>query len=200
MTHNDPNDKLHPELKSQVDSLPREIQPRRDLWQSIEAAISDNKIVRPDFQTSASTAVAEAAAAPSMNWRRLGLLAAAAMLLVAFSSGITAYLVRTPAATPVGIVEPPRAAFETVAWQGFLEAEGSYKEVTDDLLAQLDAQRDTLRPETVEIVEENLRLIDGAIANARAALEQDPANARLVNKLTNMYRSKVSFLESMSRL
>ena len=124
----------------------------------------------------------------------------AAMLLVAFSSGITAYLVRSPLAPANGVLEPGLTEFETVAWQGFLEAERSYQTVTDDLLASLDAQRDQLAPETIEIVEHNLRLIDEAITAARTALERDPANSKLVGKLTDMYRTKVNFLEGMSRL
>ena len=195
MTHDEMNDELSPDMKNRIDALARDIQPERDLWRGIASAISDSKIVRPDFVTGGR----EPAAAAVVNWRWAG-IAAAAMLLVAFSSGITAYLVRAPVAPADGIIEPGLTEFETVAWEGFLEAERSYQSVTDDLLASLEAQRDELAPETIEIVESNLRLIDEAIAEARAALERDPANRRLVGKLTDMYRTRVNFLEGMSRL
>lgn len=195
MTHDEMNDELSPDMKNRIDALARDIQPERDLWRGIASAISDSKIVRPDFVTGGR----EPAAAAAVNWRWVG-IAAAAMLLVAFSSGITAYLVRAPVAPADGIIEPGLTEFETVAWEGFLEAERSYQSVTDDLLASLEAQRDELAPETIEIVESNLRLIDEAIAEARAALERDPANRRLVGKLTDMYRTRVNFLEGMSRL
>lgn len=195
MTHEEMNNELSQEMKSRIDALAREIHPERDLWRGIASAISDSKIVRPDFVTGGR----EPAAAAVVNWRWVG-IAAAAMLLVAFSSGITAYLVRAPVAPADGIIEPGLTEFETVAWEGFLEAERSYQSVTDDLLASLEAQRDELAPETIEIVESNLRLIDEAIAEARAALERDPANRRLVGKLTDMYRTRVNFLEGMSRL
>ena len=197
MTHDEMNDELSPEMKNRIDRLAREIQPERDLWGGIERAISDSKIVRPDF---AAADREPARATTGVNWRRVSLLAAAAMLLVAFSSGITAYLVRTPAVPANGILEPGLTEFETVAWQGFLEAESSYQSVTDDLLASLDEQRSELAPETIEIVEHNLRLINEAIAEARSALERDPANRKLVGKLTDMYRTRVNFLEGMSRL
>lgn len=199
MTH----DELNDDLKQRIDSLPSEIQPERNLWPGIEQAISDRKVLRPDFQAErlakprAEITVIERAV---VNWRRVGLIAAAAMLLVTFSSGITAYLVRVPAVPADTTVGQQFTEFETVAWQGFLAAERSYQTVTDELLAELDAQRGELQPETVEEVERNLLLIDEAIAAARAALERDPANSRLVNKLTGMYRTKVNFLEGMSRL
>ncbi|NKB88235.1 MAG: hypothetical protein GKS06_08450 [Acidobacteria bacterium] len=199
MTH----DELNDEIKNRLDELPREIQPERNLWSDIETAIADSKIMRPDFKSERVTPPAGKATVierAAVNWQRVGVIAAAAMLLVAFSSGITAYLVRVPAVPADGIVEPQRTEFETVAWEGFLAAERSYQSVTDELLAELDAQREELLPETVEIVEENLRLIDDAITRAREALELDPANTRLVNKLTGMYRTKVEFLEGMSRL
>jgi len=197
MTPDEMNDELSQEMKNSIDTLAREIQPERDLWQGIETAISDGKIVRPDFSAENH---GPNPATTIVNWRRMGLIAAAAMVLVAFSSGITAYLVRSPVAPVSGVLQPGLTEFETVAWQGFLEAEHSYQTVTDDLLASLDAQREQLAPETVEIVEHNLRLIDEAIAAARTALERDPANSRLVGKLTDMYRTKVNFLEGMSRL
>jgi len=99
-----------------------------------------------------------------------------------------------------GVSEPGLTEFETVAWEGFLAAESSYQRVTDDLLASLEAQRDELAPETIEIVERNLRLIEEASSEARAALQRDPANRRLVGKLTDMYRTRLNFLEGMSRL
>ena len=192
MTPDETNDELSLEMKNRIDALAREIHPEHDLWRGIESAISDSKIVRPDF---AAESRVPTPARAIVNWRRVGLIAAAAMLLVAFSSGITAYLVRTPVAPAGGIPEPGLTEFETVAWEGFLEAERSYQSITDGLLASLEAQRDELAPETVEIVEHNLRLIDEAISEARAALERDPANRKLVGKLTDMYRTRVNFLE-----
>ncbi len=197
MTHDERNEELGEEMKNRIETLPREIQPERDLWAGIESAISDAKIVRPDFSADRHEPVPAAA---GVNWRRVGLISTAAMLLVAFSSGITAYLVRSPAAPADGTSSPALTEFEAVAWNGFLQAERSYQNITDDLMASLDAQRDELAPETIEIVETNLRLIDEAITEARAALERDPANRKLVGKLTDMYRTRVNFLEGMSRL
>ena len=88
----------------------------------------------------------------------------------------------------------------TIAWQEFETAESAYQKVTDDLLRSLDTRRDQLAPETVQIVEDNLSLIDEAINEARAALERDPSNAALATRLTDIYRRRVGFLQEMSRL
>lgn len=188
------NDRINDDLKRRLDELPREIRPERNLWPGIESALRehDDKVVRPDFEAgSARTGV---------HWPRLGLLAAAAMLLVTLSSGITAYLVRAPEPVEQPTTTAGPADVQTIAWEQFLEVEHEYQEVTDELLAALEAQRDELSPETVDVVERNLALIDQAIRESRAALERDPANAKLIHKLTDMYRTRVSFLERMSEL
>ena len=46
----------------------------------------------------------------------------------------------------------------------------------EDLELLLAEARDDLDPETVRVIEENLRIIDDAIAASRQALERDPAN------------------------
>lgn len=190
MTH----DELSDRMKKQIDGLPREIMPERNLWPRIESAITEGKVVHANFEPRV-----EQASQPTFGWRRFGLVAAAAMLLIVASSGITAYLLRSPVPDPAGTIGG-RADFEVVAWDGFIAAELEYQRVTDELLGTLEAQRDELAPETIEVVERNLALIDQAIGEARAALERDPANTKLVHKLTDMYRSRVTFLERMSAL
>ena len=156
--------------------------PSTDLWPGIAASIEKRKVVRPRFAARRSgDGIRERAL---VNWRRGGSIAAAAMLLVAVSSGITAYLVRTPRPLDdsAGTMAPPQD-FITAAWDGFQAAERSYQEITDELLQALDEHRSDLSPETIRIVEESLRSIEQAITVARAALERDPANGKLLNQL-----------------
>lgn len=187
------------ELQARTADLPREIEPSTDLWPGIAASIEKRKVVRPRFAARRSgDGIRERAL---VNWRRGGSIAAAAMLLVAVSSGITAYLVRTPRPLDdsAGTMAPPQD-FITAAWDGFQAAERSYQEITDELLQALDEHRSDLSPETIRIVEESLRSIEQAITVARAALERDPANGKLLNQLTDMYRKRVAFLQEISRL
>jgi hypothetical protein len=78
--------------------------------------------------------------------------------------------------------------------------ERSYADVVDELSAAVNAQRQTLNPETVAILERTLRVIDEAIAEARAALAADPRNDALVDVLSANYEQKVQLLRRASEL
>jgi hypothetical protein len=73
-------------------------------------------------------------------------------------------------------------------------------EVVEELTAALEVQRRTLAPETVMILERTLRVIDDAIAEARAALAADPRNGALVDVLSANYEQKVHLLRRASEL
>ena len=179
--------------------LDREIQPPSDLWPGILDGIEATKVVRAGFGGPKEGIVGPAPARLRPTAKQWGLLATAALLLVTLSSAITAVLVggATDQSSEALVEEPSATA---VAWREFEAAETEYLRVTEELLAALEARRDRLAPNTVQIVEENLRRIDEAIAEARAALERDPANAGLTNRLTDIYRKRVTFLQEINRL
>ena len=131
------------------------------------------------------------------RWTRRGWLAAAAVLLIVLSSGVTALLLRS-GASPLAIGSPPAQPAEPVvtALAAFRPAEAEYLRTADDLTAMLEAQRDVLAPETIATIEENLRIIDQAIAEARTALLADPHNRELSEMLSGVYRRKVELLRS----
>lgn len=167
-------------------ALPRDLAPPAEVWEALRE----------------ETAARPARAAWMVRMTRPE-LAAAAVLLVALSSGITAALVRGgsgAAGAPVAAVMAPAAAAPPASWVEFRQAETEYLRTADDLEAALDASRDVLAPETVQVVEENLRIIDGAIRDAREALARDPANAELSNALAATYRDKIDVLERTLRL
>lgn len=172
-------------LLAAASALPRAIAPPAELWDELRAATS----ARP----------ARAAWAVRMTRREL---AAAAVLLVALSSGITAALLRDRGAPAAGSVAAADggAARPPAAWVEFRRAEAEYVSTADDLEALLAGNRDALAPETVRTVEESLRAIDAAIRDARAALARDPANAELSNALAATYRDKIDVLERTLRL
>lgn len=176
-------------LRADLDALPRSIDPPRDLWAGIQSRIESPRVVKGTF----------GAGERSGGWRRWGLLAAAAMLLVVTSSGLTAWLMQSAPTAPAPQRTDPAVAMG-VAWQEFEAAETEYQRITAELLQTLDERRDRLTPETIETVEANLRLIDEAITEARAALERDPSNAALATRLTDIYRRRVGFLQQMNRL
>ena len=64
----------------------------------------------------------------------------------------------------------------------------------------IERDREALSPETLKIVEENLLLIDNALADVRRALEQDPASRELTSLLTATHRRKLETLQRVVRL
>jgi putative zinc finger protein len=70
----------------------------------------------------------------------------------------------------------------------------NYDLAVADLERTLDAGRDRLDSATVRVLEENLALIDRAIAQARRALDADPANAYLNHHLADTMRRKLQLL------
>jgi hypothetical protein len=69
-----------------------------------------------------------------------------------------------------------------------------------DLEQILLDQRETLDPRTVVVIERNLRLIDEAIRQARAALDADPANTYLNSHLADARRRKLDLLRRATSL
>jgi len=158
-------------------ALPRSLDPERDLWPEIAERLDE----------------AEGRGSRHWHWTPL---AAAAVALVALSAALlVASLLRDPQPTSVATtateVGPAVAA-------SALEAE--YADALADLQAALETGRDALAPETIVVIEESLRLIDRAIAEARAALNADPANADLARRLTSNYALKVDLLRRAARL
>ena len=176
-------------LRREARDLPLGIAPSRDLWPEIAARIDRHKSVEVDFRDRPTTS--------SSRWTTRGWLAAAAVLLIVLSSGVTALLLRS-GDPPLAIAPPSTRPAEPVitALAAFRPAEAEYLRTADELTAMLEAQRDVLAPETVATIEENLRIIDQAITEARTALLADPQNRELSDMLSGVYRRKVELLQS----
>jgi hypothetical protein len=82
---------------------------------------------------------------------------------------------------------------------GWAAVQADYEAATRELSGILAAERERLRPETVALVERNLAIIDAALAEARAALERDPANPELRRLFAAAYRQKVELLRWAAR-
>ncbi|MGE0439358.1 MAG: zf-HC2 domain-containing protein [Gemmatimonadales bacterium] len=112
-------------------------------------------------------------------------LAAAALVLIAVSSAATVALVRRTAS--------PDPA-------GFAELEVGYQNAALELSGVYRRSRDSLAPETRAVLERNLDVIERALAEARAALDADPANRALEAVVVAAYKRKIEFLERASTL
>lgn len=153
-------------------ALPRSIEPPRDLWAAIAARI--NQPVRLSVR-------------PSVP--RLWLAAAAVALIVA-SSAVTYFF----ASRQLRLPETNRPA------ESWAVVEADYRRAAHELRQALAARRASLAPRTVAVVEENLRVIDGAIGEARAALARDPASPELAELLAAAYEQQLELLRWAARL
>jgi len=125
-------------------------------------------------------------------------LAAAASVLITLSAGTVYMLTRpatpTPAATTVAESTDGSPAPAEMAAQFVTATEQNYQATIADLESVLASQRDQLDPATIAIIEQNLAVIDAAIEEARAALENDPSRAYLYRHFDTTMNKKVELL------
>lgn len=124
-------------------------------------------------------------------------LAAAAIAVMTLSAGAAWLAARpdsptTPAVAVTAPAEPADAG--DMAAEFVSDTRSTYDAAIEGLEQTLAEQRDQLDPETVEVIERNLAVIDTAIAEARAALENDPSNAYLYRHLDNTLNKKIDLL------
>jgi hypothetical protein len=191
--------------------------PSRDLWAGIESRIS-TPITLLDSAPAAVRRV------PRRQWQ----FAIAASALIAVSAGATYLIMARPGATgsqPVSVAAttavPPQDSQRASAPAPVQQAApvpvapanvslASRKKnvnvtrVYDREIALLDSlvhtRRESLDPATVKIIESNLKIIDRAIAESRAALAKDPKSPMLTNRLDNVLGSKVELLRTIAFL
>ncbi|MDA0745076.1 MAG: zf-HC2 domain-containing protein [bacterium] len=158
-------------------ALPAKVAPEWDLWPGIVEEIGGLQ----------EGSVPVERAGQNRVWlRRVG-LAAAAVVLMAFSSALTA----------LWLLERP----QPVALGGELQKfEAIYALSIHELSGVLHERQDALLPETVQTIQENLDIIDTAIRASREALIADPGNRELIQTVATLYEEKVSLLQHVTDL
>lgn len=165
-------------LLAMAAQLPESIDPPAGTWEAVAARTFQAGRVRRDVL------------------RQLRVpLAAAAIALIATSAALTSALLRNgdsaDPATQQAVTTPPA---------GTLVATESYQLEFERVLAEFQARSDQLDPASKAIVEENLRIIEQALASAQAALEADPANRELPLLIVDTYRKRIDIVERALRL
>jgi hypothetical protein len=113
------------------------------------------------------------------------------------TSGAVYYTVgrEAPPPAPVMVQQPPIAPGPT-GLPVSARAGAAFDLAVGELEQVLAQGRSRLEPKTLKIIEDNLRVIDRAIAEARAAIAADPANGYLSGQVAaNMHR-KLEILRS----
>ena len=186
MTEEPLDEEMLLELQRRTRDLPREIAPPADAWNRIAAEI---RITSPH-------------GAKRLFWQRPAFLIAAALLLVAASSITTALIVgRRDAATPRTAIAPaPLSTSAPATLAEFTARENEYIATVNVLSATLESKEVGLSPETIAKLKESIRVIDGAILEARRALAQDPSNKALIDILATSYDQKVDLLKRTTEM
>ncbi|MGH7551137.1 MAG: hypothetical protein ACREK3_10390 [Gemmatimonadota bacterium] len=173
-------------LLADMRDLPREIRPRRDLFPGIARSVRHPELVLvhgPDRRHSALHGL-----------RRP--LAAAAVLLVALTAAMTAWILDQQPAEPVAEIPAPT---QLTPAADVMEVATDYEDAISELAITLQQSGSELDPATVRLVEENLLVIDRAIRESRAALAADPANQVLKELVVAGYEQKLDLLRRAAR-
>jgi hypothetical protein len=181
-----------------------EIEPPRDLWPDISAALgaTPQTVEGDDPQVIAfpgARSPAAEAAPERIELSRRGLVAAS-VALIALSAATTWWAARAASSPDLESASSPTSGGAVTAVAGGeapTPAMAGELAVLEDVLA---SARTVLDPNTVRVLERNLGVIEQAIADSREALAQDPGNAFLVQHLERMYRRKLVYLQDAVRL
>ena len=155
--------------------LATEITPERDLWPGIEQAIRTPRRRTPWYAQ-----------------------AAAVVLLVGASSSITYLAVKDSSGPNVSV--SPELVFERAAFGGDYHLGPGFQAARNSLRAQLDTELERLSPQAQQDIQANLDVIHTAIVEINTALEQEPDNVLLQQKLLRAYREELTLLRRVGGL
>ena len=157
--------------------LSTDISPGRDLWPGISEAIEQP--------------------APR-RWTPMLAQAAAVVLLIGASSAITYVSVKDN--RPEIVIASTDMIFEQASFGNRYNLGPGFQDARNVLLADLDAELERMSPESRDVVKTNLTLIHGAINDMNKALEEDPENIILQERLLRAYRNELKVLRRVSGL
>jgi hypothetical protein len=174
------NSTFDDDLTAAATALATEVTPERDLWPEIEQAIS------------------LPARHERTGWNRVWAQAAAVLLLVGGSSGLTYLAVNDDAGSdsPVAIGGGPALQFETVSgsFGSMYHLGPDYQDARRSLSLKVDDQLSRLSAEERESVQKNMDVIRTAIDDINIALADQPDNALLQKLLISTYREELNLM------
>lgn len=181
-------------LLGSMDQLPREARPSRDLWPQIHWRIEkEERAPAADVQRGRDPVLPAPLQVTLQAWQ----LMAASVAVAVISGGLVwALLSGGPERSePVAGIRAEETLVHPVGWEAALV---EYGKAISELEGVMERGREVLDPETVRIIEENLRIIDGAIRDAQEALAQDPGSKILARFLSENLARKVGLLRQVA--
>ena len=195
--------------------------PSRDLWDGIESRI-EAPVVQLPVHTAHSIAGSDVAVihsapiqvaalrAPSVTGRARWQLAAAATILVAATAGVTWSVAQRGAGVGTMAIAELQSAdtgfaaamanTQNVRNASRPAVNQTYEGEITTLRKIVDSRRAELDSATIAVIEKNLKLIDDAIAESKAALAKNPSSAFLLDCLTDAYDSKLRTLRAIAAM
>lgn len=164
-------------LMKAAGQLSTEISPERDLWPGISEAID-----KP---------------APR-RWTPMLAQAAAVVLLVGASSAVTYMTMKDSGPAPV--IASPDMVFEQASFANRYSLGPGFQDARNALVAELDVELVRLSPESRQDIETNLELIHNVILDMNNALEDEPENLFLQERLLRTYREELALLRRVGGL
>ena len=171
------NDSFDDKLDRLAGQLATEVTPERDLWPGIEEAIAEPRRSR---------------------WSPMLFQAAAIVLLIGASSAVTYVAVKGDTGPIVQVA--PELVFEEAAFGGDYHLGPGFQDARNSLRADLDAELARLSPDVQQEVQANLDSIHAAIIDLNLALEEDPDNVLLQQKLLRAYREELNLLRHVGKV
>jgi hypothetical protein len=165
------------ELMRAAAKLEKAICPQRDLWPGISDAIH-----RP---------------APR-RWSPMLAQAAAVVLLVGASSGVTYMMMKDNGPNPV--IASPDMVFEQASFGNRYNLGPGFQDARNLLVEDLEVELERMSPQVRATIEDNLTIMHRAINDMNAALEADPENTVLQDRLLRAYRDELALLKRMGEL
>lgn len=171
------------ELMAKARGLAKDVQPERDLWPEIKAAIDTPAPIEVPL------------------WQRYLGQAAAVLLLVGASSGLTYLAVsdddrRMVDTTPTVTAVPLNA--QTASFGDRYNLGPGFQDARRDLQEQLETELARLSPAARTEVETNMQTIRTAIAEINVALADEPDNVLLQQLLLSSYREELTLMRTVS--
>ena len=170
-------EKFDDKLLQAAARLDREVSPQRDLWPGIARAIETPQ---------------------RAGWTPMLAQAAAVVLLIGASSAITYVAVKEPQPRVAQIA--PALVFEQASFGTGYELGDEFVKARNALVTELDVELERLAPTSQAEVAANIVLIQDAIYEINAALEQEPNNTLLQQQLLSAYREELSLLQRVGGL
>jgi hypothetical protein len=178
-------------LVQKTRALPTSIMPERDLWPGIEDRIMEE--TQPSF-------FARLRSRPAWSLRYLA--AAAIILVIVFSATLITISIRDKHSSRLPALSDNSSTIVPVSTiqADYSSAEAEYLRATQKLQEVLDSREEFLSPQTREVMDRNIKIINQAIAEIKKALGNDPGNRQLNTLLMASYQNRIELMYWAAKL